>query len=786
MGEKIVVQGGTFYNDAILKSFELVTGREAVRPDIAGLMGSFGAALIARNKYRLGDQSTLLTAEQLEAFDLQTNIHRCAGCLNNCLLTVNRFQNGGRFISGNRCEKALGKGKEREEIPNLYEYKLKRLFAYQPLAPEDAPRGTIGIPRVLNIYENYPFWFTFFTELGFRVLLSPVSSKKIYDLGVETKSSDTVCYPAKLVHGHIVSLVQQGIKTIFYPSLIYERKEHKEANNHFNCPIVISYPDVVKNNIDLLQEQGVRLINPFLPYHDRKYLIKRLHQNMQDLGLTRREIARAVRKAWKEDLNFKEDIRRAGEKVLAYLQETGRRGIVLAGRPYHLDPEINHGIPNIINGLGLAVLTEDAIAHQSQVDRPLRVYDQWMYHSRLYAAASFVTTRSDLELIQLNSFGCGLDAITTDQVQEILQASGKMYTVLKIDEGANLGAARIRIRSLLAALEERDQANFKPKRKPHSWTRLLFTKEMRKEHTVLCPQMAPIQFEFLETVFNSEGYNIKLLPEVSQEAIEEGLKFVNNDACYPSIIVIGQLLEALQSGEYDLNNTSVVMTQTGGGCRATNYISLLRKALKEAGFGHIPVISANLLGTERHPGFEITRSLMNKVVMGMHYGDLLMRVLHRVRPYEVIPGSANLLYQKWVERAKRQLLSAKKPDFLDNIKAIVRDFDRLEITHSQKPRVGVVGEILVKYHPAANNNVISLLESEGAEVVMPDLLDFFLYSAYDSIYHYEHLAGRLKPYLGGRFWIHYLEKTRKPLVEALEKSVRFDPPTSIFHKAKLA
>lgn len=784
LGEKIVVQGGTFQNDAVLRSFELIAEREVVRPDIAGLMGAFGAALIARDSAANDHISSILSPQQLYDFSIRTSMRKCTGCANNCQLTINIFSDGKRFISGNRCEKASGRSQTHESIPNLYDYKFKQLLSYQALSENEAPRGTIGIPMVLNMYENYPFWFRFFTELGFRVVLSPRSSRKIFELGNDTIPSDTACFPAKLVHGHIAALIIQGVKLIFYPSIIHERAEQKDADQYFNCPMVISYPDVIKNNMDMIEENGVQLLCPFLPYNNKKHLINRLYQELNAWGIKKKEIISAVDKAWTEDLLFKQDMCQKGEEVLQYLQASGRKGIVLAGRPYHIDPEINHGIPEIINNYGMAVLTEDSVAHLGYVERPLRVVDQWMYHSRLYAAASLVGTRANLELIQLNSFGCGLDAVTTDQVQEILKQQGKIYTTLKIDEGANLGAVRIRIRSLLAAMEKQEQKGLplnpgKPKR-------IAFSKEMKKDHTILCPQMAPMHFEFLEAVFNSEGYHIELLPAVSRSAIDEGLKYVNNDGCYPSIIVIGQLIEALQSGKYDLNRTSVAITQTGGGCRATNYIGLLRKGLQEAGFGNIPVVSANLYGNEDNPGFKINASLLKKALTGVVYGDLLMRVLHRVRPYEIIPGSANLLYERWVERCRSQLWSGKASEFDEIIRGIVDEFGQLEISNSSKPKVGVVGEILVKYHPTANNNIVSLLEEAGAEVTLPDLMDFFLYCAYDSIFDARYLSGKRSRYWMGRLLIRYLENRRKTMKNALEKSLRFKTPSSIYHKADLA
>ncbi|MGV8981364.1 acyl-CoA dehydratase activase-related protein [Clostridium sp.] len=779
MGKKIIVQGGTFYNDAVLRAFELISGREAVRPDIAGLMGAFGAALIAKERNEESNISTLLTLEQLDSFVVETSMGRCKQCANQCVLTINKFDNEREFISGNRCEKALGLSHKKEEIPNLYDYKYKRIFNYIPLKKEDAIRGVIGIPRVLNIYENYPFWFTFFTTLGFRVELSQRSSKLVYEMGIDTIPSESACYPAKIAHGHIMSLINKGIDTIFYPCIPYEKKEQPGADDHYNCPIVTSYPEVIKNNMDILKERNIVFLSPFISLDNNKKLILRLADEFASFGINKSEITSAVKKAWEETDKVKLDIQNKGEEVIEYIRRTGKKGIVLAGRPYHIDPEINHGIASVITDYDMPVLTEDSVAHLGVVERPLRVVDQWVYHSRLYAAASFVAKEPNIELIQLNSFGCGLDAVTSDQVQEILSNNGKIYTTLKIDEGNNLGAAKIRIRSLKAALNERDKNGTLPKKNEEVHSRLMFTKEMRKKHTILSPQMSPIHFQFIQEAFNSSGYNLEILPSVDTQAVEEGLKYVNNDACYPTIIVVGQIIAALKSGKYDIENTSVIISQTGGGCRATNYIGFLRKALKEAGFPNVPVVSLNAAGLESNPGFKFSHSLVKKSLMSLVYGDLLMRVLYKVRPYERILGSANLLYEKWVKICKESVIKGKTQEFKYNISAIVADFDNLELKNVSKPQIGLVGEILVKFHPTANNNIINVIESEGGEAVMPDLIDFFLYCAFDANFKYEYLGKSKKDQILNNLAIHYIESFRKHMKSVLRNSKRFHAPKTI-------
>ena len=752
-------------------------------------MGAFGAAVIAKNKYMEGKESTFVKAEDLDAFSFITSMERCGLCTNNCLLTINKFSDGRYFVSGNRCERGAEKYvrvAKKESLPNLYKYKYKRVFDYKPLPLNQAKRGLIGIPRVLNIYEDYPFWFTFFTHLGYRVVLSGTSSKKIYELGMGTIPSESVCYPGKIVHGHITDLINKKIKKIFYPCIFYNIKEDKDAGNHYNCPIVISYPESIKANIDM---RDIVFYKPFLNLNDKEKLIEKLYRELgEGEGLTLSEIRSAAEKAYEELYAYKQDVKKEGERALSYMRDNNKKGIVLAGRPYHIDPEINHGIPEMIEGYGMVLLSEDSISSQYPIERPLRVIDQWSYHTRLYKAATYVSNTDDLELIQLNSFGCGLDAVTTDQVSEILEKNNKIYTLIKIDEITNLGAVRIRLRSLLASMEERERNGVIRKPSDSRYKKVLFTKEMKKYHTILIPQMSPIHFQFVSTAAKMSGYNTVVLPAVDKKAVDMGLKVVNNDACYPSIIVIGQLINALKSGEYDLNNTSLMISQTGGGCRATNYIGFIRKALKDAGFGHIPVISFNVVGLEKQPGFKLTLPLFRRLVMAIVIGDTLMRTTYRTRPYEKIKGSINALYEKWVEKAHDIIEKANIKEYINLIQNIVKDFDNVELDETiKKPKVGVVGEILVKFHPNANNDVFSLLEEEGAEVVVPDLLDFFSYTAYNGVIKYDELLfGSKASKFINNIAVKIIDFYKKPSLEAFKNSNRFLTPVNIKELANKA
>ena len=780
LGENIVVQGGTFYNDAVLRAFELVSGAKAIRPDIAGIMGAFGAALIARDNYTEDFKSTTLPSKDVDELTYETQMARCGGCTNNCLLTINKFTGNRRFITGNRCEKGLGMKKNKENMPNLYDYKYHRIFDYEPLSAEEAVRGEIGVPRVLNMYENYPFWHTFLTELKYRVILSPKSDKNIYQMGIESIPSDTECYPAKISHGHVMWLVKQGLKQIFYPCIPYERNETPDANNHYNCPIVTSYSENIKNNMEEIETERITYIRPFLALDNRLALKDRMFREFSKYtDVTKEEISNAIDKAYEEADRVKADVRKKGEETLKYINENGKVGIVLAGRPYHIDPEINHGIPELINSYGVAVLSEDSISHLSDVERPLIVSDQWMYHSRLYKAANYVKTKTNLELVQLFSFGCGLDAVTTDCVKDILSNSNKIYTVLKIDEVSNLGAARIRIRSLLSAMKVREKKNFKPVKCTTAINRVEFTKDMRDDYTVLCPQMSPIHFKMLQAAMKHFHVNFIMLPDATKHTIDEGLRFVNNDACYPSIIVVGQLMEAIQSGKYDVDKLAVAITQTGGGCRATNYIGFIRRALEKSGYGQIPVLSISAQGLEKNSGFKVNLKGLKCAMHAVMYGDLFMRVVYRTRPYEKVPGSVNKLHKKWERICIRDINRGSK-NFKKIVRDIVREFDEIPLNEEvRKPRVGIVGEILVKFLPSANNHLVDLLEAEGAEAVMPDLLDFLFYSAYNSNYKYEYLGKTKKSAKISNLLINILEKMRSPMSKALEKSKRFEPPTPI-------
>lgn len=800
LGDHIVVQGGTFYNEAVLRAFEKLMGVEVIRPDVSGLMGAYGMALLASEAAEelQNQHSTLLDSEGLKSLQVSTSMRNCGLCSNNCMLTINAFSDGRTYVTGNRCDRGAGDmiQEKHKPVPNMVEVKLRRYFDYflKKNIPEFEGKLRIGIPRVLNMYEDFPFWFTFFNQLGCEVVLSDYTTKDQYNKAIDTIPSDTACYPAKAVHGHIRDLSKAQVDLIWYPCIQHGPKEFSRDNN-YHCPMVISYPELIRNNMQDVMG-NTPFYAPFLPLADKKSLVPALVKALKELPFSKSDISKAVDTAWAEQEKCKADYREMTKKTVSRLVSEQVPTIVLAGRPYHLDSGINHGIPELITSLGMAVLTEDGVAPLGKDIKHLRVVDQWSYHSRLYHAAEFVSRTEGFQIVELNSFGCGLDSIVADQVKDILSAKHKIHTLLKIDEGTNLGAVTIRLRSLQSVMERSMRKHHNPEAPvetvvddtpAYDYERVVFTEEMRKTYKILVPQMSPLHFQLLEPVLKSEGYDFDMLPAPTRDDVETGLKYINNDACYPAIIVVGQLMSALLSGKYDVNKTAVIISQTGGGCRATNYIGYLRKALIDAGMKQVPILSLNASDMERQPGFKLTKSFLHRMIQAVVYGDALMQCVLATRPYEINPGSADALCDYWVKKLRERITKANIFQYSKYIKNIIEDFDNLPIDKSKpKPRVGVVGEIYVKFHPSANNHINELIEKEGGEVVTSGLLDFFLYCAMDSTYRAKHLDGTWLSGFFGSVAREALELYRLPYAKAVAASKHFDPLQRMTKVAKEA
>ena len=738
LGEHVVVQGGTFLNDAILRAFEMHIGRNVIRPDIAGLMGAFGAALIAMERYD-AKHPLDLKPEFLNLSGIKIRQFRCKGCSNHCLLTMNTFLSGQKHIHGNRCDFALKTGIKNKEKEVFIDFKLDALFNREVLSPENAPRGVVGIPRVLNIFEHYPYWHELFTSLGFAVELSPLSTKEIAEMGNVTIPSQSLCYPAKLTHGHVTYLADRGVKDIFLPCIPREARIENNPDS-YACPVVGGYPEALKLNV-ISQHEGLRIHTPFLDLTKDKTVRRAILTCFKDRKLKHGEVRSAVKKARLALFAYKEAIRKKGVEVYEKALEEGKPLVVLAGRPYHIDPLINHGIPSLISSLGALVVTEDAIFGLARKLPKLDVVNQWAFHSRLYKAAEVVVEQENAQFVQLVSFGCGIDAITSEQIKKILEREDKIYTMLKIDEGDTLGAARIRLKSLLCAVDENARSLHRQEMEK-SVPRSHHTSLPDSLRTLYIPQMAPIHFPILTKALESLGFRVHLLEDVSDDAIELGLKHVNNDACYPAIVVIGQLLDALNKGEIDRDRAALLLAQTCGPCRATNYPALLKWALHDLKYDDVPIVTLSSydLNTD---ALKLKLGLRGLYTMmkGILLGDLIQKLYFRCKTYEVNAGESDRALAYATSVACALMETRRKKQFRVAVTKVIEAFSAIKLRDEVRPRVGIVGEILLKYHPKANLDLMNRVIAEGAEPVLGDIASFVLYCLNDSIYQARYMKG---------------------------------------------
>ena len=773
LGDHVLVQGGTFLNDAILRAFELYIGKDVIRPDIAGLMGAYGAALIARERTNESTPQIELTAEKLDLSNIKTTEFRCRSCNNHCLLTLHRFASGQKHVSGNRCDFALKVGNDGKISPKHFiDLKCELLFNREPLGESEATRGTIGLPRVLNMYEHYPYWFALFTALGFRVELSPYSDHYIAGLGTDSIPSQSLCLPAKLAHGHVTYLAQRGIKTIWMPCIPKERISFKDMQGRYACPVVGGYPEALRLNF-ACAHPDTTLLTPFVDLSQPATVIRALAGAFPTSDEKTIREAEAKGRAALDD--YQRTIRREGEKRWREHELTQKPLVVIAAHPYHMDPLVNHGICTLISSMGVDILTEDSIAQLCpSEDKALDVIDQWTFHSRLYRAAELVKGKPWAELVQLVSFGCGLDAITSEQIRRILEPAGKLYTMLKIDEGDTLGAARIRLRSLFAAVNDRKNhaEGVASNEKPIVFYRKTETRpvEVKKLKTIYIPQMAPIHFPIMERALQTIGYQVKLLPHVNSEALQLGLRYVNNDACYPAIVVIGQLLETVLSKDFDPTTSGLLLAQTCGPCRATNYATLLKWALRDLHMENVPVLTISRHKVEGSYHLDLGIRGFRRLMIGLLYGDLLQKVYLNTRAYEAEKGSANALLKKWTEEARKDVASTIST-FKSNVHKIVEDFAAVKRVNVKKPRVGIVGEILLKYHPQANLQVVEEILAQGAEPQLGDISSFILYCLYDPVYQAQTLDGPKVNAFFSKLTLNYLEHLRSYVNDALRGTV---------------
>ncbi|MCD6153044.1 MAG: 2-hydroxyacyl-CoA dehydratase [Syntrophobacterales bacterium] len=725
LGKKIVAQGGTFRNAAVLRAFEVLLGQEVIRPDISELMGAYGAALTARENY----QNHTVEVAQFSGFTLfdqgvdftTKNLH-CKGCENRCSVKKLTFKNGRSYFTGNRCERYFSNESSfKEHGENLIAAKSKLLFD-RKTEPDRSPILTFGIPRALNMYENFPFWCTFLVECGFKVVLSDISSTGLFEKGSSTVMSDNICFPAKLVHGHIINLIEKGVDRIFYPTVVYENKEYRDTMNSFNCPVVTGYPDVIKSSIDPEGKYGTPMDSPAISFKDIPLLKKQLHSFAKQFGISKKLVRQAVDKGIAAHREYKDQIKEMAVSVIDNARTNNRPVVVLAGRPYHTDPLVNHGIPELLSGMGVNVITEDTVPVPEKCAlKDSNILTQWAYTNRVLAAAKYVADTEHTELVQITSFGCGPDAISTDEVQGIIRGAGKIYTLIKMDEIANLGAVKIRLRSMLEAIREVKGKRQKAKGK----TSCVFMPEDRGR-TIIVPWFSPLYSPPIPAVSRPLGYKVEVLPPPDRSSVDVGLKYVNNDMCYPAIIVVGDIIKALQSGKYNPKHTAIMLTQTGGQCRASSYIPVAKKALISAGFGNVPMLSLSTGDYNPQPGFTIDKKgLVRRLGMGLIFTDALARMYLATAAREINAGESEVLHKKYLSRMEKGIEEANFKYLLDLLNDAVSEFNAVNVTNDRVPVVGVVGEIFVKYNPFSNNNIIKWLIGQGIEVVIPSLTGFF-------------------------------------------------------------
>ncbi|MFC1891668.1 acyl-CoA dehydratase activase-related protein [Thermodesulfobacteriota bacterium] len=725
LGDNIVVQGGTFLNPSVHRAFEKLIDNRVHCPDIAGLMGAYGCALSVMDHY-IQDSSAFNTTLDIRTIGTigaceKKNIH-CNGCSNSCIVTKLQFGNGKTFFSGNRCERIFSNsGRSAVKGFNLPEYKEKLLFERQA-TPDAPPKFIMGIPRALNTFENYPFWCTLLVNLGIQVELSSHSNQELFEKGSGTVMSDSICFPAKLAHGHIVELMEKGVDRIFYPAVVYERYEQKGFNS-YNCPIVTGYPEVIRSSVNPEKKNSIPLDTPTISFKDLSLLKKSCLAYLKQFGIRKREFLPAFDLALKALEEYKQALREKSAGVVDHAMSKNRKVIMIVGRPYHLDRFINHGVPEMLSQLGMDVITEDSVPPEHHLN-DIAALTQWELTNRIYNAGKFANANECVEVIQLNSFGCGLDAVSTDLLSDILARSGKNLTMIRIDEIASPGSIKLRLRTLVESLKfenssssEKDNRQLKPP---------LFL-DHDKDRMIFVPYFSRFYSPMVESSFQDSGYNFKVLPPPDKESLEIGLKFTNNEICYPAIIVVGDILKAIKNSNRNPDQIAVGITQTGAQCRASNYVTLIKKGLMGAGYNNIPVVTIHMNSEtlNEQPGFKYSRmDLLKNGLYALAFADSLSLMYHALLVREKTRGSTWDISRNYLALWNED--NERSPEkVLRLLRKAVKDFNQVPAHKGHYPKIGIVGEIYAKYNDFCNKNVVEWLTKNGVEVEIPCIMNFF-------------------------------------------------------------
>ncbi|MDL2254796.1 acyl-CoA dehydratase activase-related protein, partial [Bacteroidales bacterium OttesenSCG-928-J16] len=727
LGEHIVAQGGTFRNLSIVRTLELLTGKEVSFSDMPELMGAFGAALYAKENVEKAAPALLETIIGSRAFE--TDFTQCQGCENGCYVKEFRFSNGNNYYSGNKCEKIYSnKAEGFEKGVNLYQEKYKLLFSNRKSVNQESAKVTVGIPRGLNMYENYPFWHTLLSECGVRVVLSGASTNKLYEKGLNSVMSDNICFPAKLMHGHILDLAAKKVDRIFFPYVIYEKKEDEKSINSYNCPVVAGYADVLRSAMSTEERYQIPIDAPTITFNDKKLLFKACRIYLESLGIDKSLIKKAFEKALESQRSYYRAISSRAKEVVEQARRSHKMVILLAGRPYHADPLVQHKISDSISDMGVDVITEDVVRFSDEASRmfnDIQAVSQWAYPNRIFKAASYVANSEDnIHYVQLTSFGCGPDAFIIDEVGDVLKSKGKSLTTLKIDDVNNIGSLRLRVRSMVESLQFGAQERRS--------TPFLKTPPFRPEdrrRKIIAPYFAEGYSEFLTSAFKLLDIDLEILPPSNADSVTEGLKYANNEICYPATLVIGDIVKALKSGKYNPDDIAVAITQTGGQCRATNYISLLKRAMLSAGFDNIPVVSVSFGSgiINDQPGFELKWSkAIIPAFFTLLYADALTKFYYAALPREIKKGEAERLRYKYIALANPFVEQKKTSKLYGLLEEAAEEFNQIARIDDNIPVIGAVGEIYVKYNSFSHKNVLQWLSEQGVEVVAPSLYNFFL------------------------------------------------------------
>ncbi|HBZ34659.1 MAG TPA: hypothetical protein DEO38_06135 [Bacteroidales bacterium] len=720
----------------------------------------------------------------------------CSGCTNQCEVRKFVFSNGNEFFSGNNCEKVYSNsGASRQRGINMFAEKYHRLFSNDRIRGIDlsTPLLTIGIPRGLGIYENFPFWQTLLAHCNIRPVLSATSNNSLYQKGLRSIMADNICFPAKLMHGHVINLVERKVDRILYPYVVYEHKEDINSGNSYNCPIVTGYSDVLKSSMETQKRYGIPLDNPSINFNDKALAHEAAKQYLTQLGVKNNVINKAFDAAWQAQHDYTQWLINRSRDILQHAISKQRMVIMLAARPYHIDPLIQHKIADAIADMDIDLITEHAaIIDGKEVFNTINALSQWAYPNRIFKAAYFVAQHHypNIHYVELTSFGCGPDAFILDEVDSILRRAGKNLTLLKIDDVNNIGSLRLRIRSLVESVRQMPESNTRlhDSQPVTAATTKIFTSEDRRR-TILAPYFAEGYSEFLTSLFHAAGYKLVCLPQGTQSDAETGLKFANNEICYPATIVVGSIMNALRSGLYDPDNTAVIITQTGGQCRASNYYSLIKNAMVNGGYAQIPLLSLALGSgvTSTQPGFTIDwKRLLRIVIHSIVFADCLNKLYFAAAPREKQQGAARQLRARYLETVQPLVRNKDYKGMKQLMKQAVSDFS--DITqHKTVPQIGLVGEIYVKYNSFSHKNVVNWLVDEGVEVIPPALSGYFTTSFVARHVNRErHVRRETTPLWITDIIYRYIRHVMHSYEALCEPFPYFRPFSDIFHDAQLA